>query len=327
MTDELLFLYLNKEVTNDEQVQIKKWIEKHPKDFEKIKLIWEASKMEQKKDEPDLVRAWENVKQNITIPEKKKTSRTIRLSRRILQYAAVAILFISIGILGYYNLDNKNKDEWVAFTSSANTTKEVKLPDGSIVTLNNNSKIFYKNISNSDTREIKLLGEAFFNIKRNPNKPCYIYSANTVTQVLGTSFNVNANDSLNHIIVTVNSGKVAFYENKTSEEKKVYLTAGEVGLFTSKNKKLEKLNNEDSNYLAWKTNILIFRNASLPQLCKTLSKHFDTTISIIHPQLKEKRITARYQGKSLDQILNSLDATLDISHKFTDKGIELQQKE
>lgn len=75
----------------------------------------------------------------------------------------------------------------------ASTTALVVLPDGSKVTLNANSIIEYPHtFTNDHTREIKLKGEAHFEVTKNEHQPFVVTAGSIKTQVLGTVFDVRA---------------------------------------------------------------------------------------------------------------------------------------
>ena len=326
MTDEKLFLYLNGELGKEESIIVERWIAENPEDFEKIKFIWEGAEIDFNEVKPDLLKAWDKINPEKTLNQNKPRAKGIVLHKKLLRYAAVIFLFISFGVLGYLTLSKKDMVQWVEYSTLLRDTMHIKLADGSTVTLNKNSKLRFNTAFNLDSREVILEGEAFFQVKKNPDKPFFIYAGKTTTKVKSTSFNVNANDTVSCIIVTVKSGKVAFYKNGNTKEHGLTLIPGEMGLFSVKDSALEKHETHDENFLAWKTKVLLFSNTPLLEVCTLLNQHFDTNIIISNPQLKKQKLTARFQNKSIDEILNSLDITLDIRHIKTKKGIELFNK-
>jgi ferric-dicitrate binding protein FerR (iron transport regulator) len=323
MKDEILFLYLNGELDSQETKEVEKWILQNPNQFEKIKLIWKASAYNFKKVRPDLSKAWDKINPEKTTKTFKNQSRRIFLLKKVLKYAAVVFICSGLAIVAHKTVSEINKTEWIEYTAFSKEVIDIELPDGSNVTLNQKSKLKYKKKLFSDTREVKLEGEAFFQVKKDPEKPFMIYAGKTTTKVLGTSFNVDAKDTATFVGVTVKSGKVAFYETTNSEKQKLLLTAGETGAFLTSNSKMEKRKNDNLNFLAWKTRIILFDNAPMSEVCSELGAYFDTTIVISQPILNKQNLSARFQDKTLDEILNSLDKTFDIRHKNTKDGIEL----
>src|SRR5699024_9334903 len=83
----------------------------------------------------------------------------------------------------------------------------ITLPDGSVVRLNRNSRISFRENFAGSVRKIHLSGEAFFQVKHNAQKPFIIYSGNAVIKDIGTSFNVDEENG--KVVVAVREGIVA----------------------------------------------------------------------------------------------------------------------
>jgi ferric-dicitrate binding protein FerR (iron transport regulator) len=88
----------------------------------------------------------------------------------------------------------------------------VHLPDGSMVILEPQAVMRYRDSFAGPKREVYLDGNAFFKVARNARSPFYVYSKNIVTQVLGTSFYVKTSPNTKNIEVSVQTGRVAVYE-------------------------------------------------------------------------------------------------------------------
>jgi hypothetical protein len=117
-----------------------------------------------------------------------------------------------------------------------NTSKpsSVQLADGSTVTLQPRSEITFAKSFDGPLREVRLSGEAFFNVNRDVSRPFRVYSEDVVTQVLGTSFTVKAYQGDKKVTVAVSSGKVQVYAKK-AEEKPVILVPNQQAVY-DKNK-------------------------------------------------------------------------------------------
>jgi len=87
----------------------------------------------------------------------------------------------------------------------------LQLPDGSVVELQPRSEIVYDKKFDKDLREVRLSGEAQFDVRRDEKRPFRVYSEEVVTQVLGTSFIVKAYQNDKEVTVAVRSGKVSVY--------------------------------------------------------------------------------------------------------------------
>ncbi|MES1226024.1 MAG: FecR domain-containing protein, partial [Bacteroidota bacterium] len=175
-----------------------------------------------------------------------------KLSRAWWKYAAAAILLISI-LGGSAWLFTRNKKATEQFTYAAatssrqlienvNTSKNtitVPLPDGSTVKLASNSRISYEDKFDSlPTRDVYLSGQAFFNVKKNPNHPFRVFANEIVTKVLGTSFTIRAFEKDTIIQVTVNSGSVSVYSQGQTTVKELAAPNKLSGIIVTPNQQL-----------------------------------------------------------------------------------------
>lgn len=88
-------------------------------------------------------------------------------------------------------------------------TYEVKLPDGSIVTLNTASSLVYPaNLTAQKQRRVALTGEAFFQVAKDAEHPFIVTTGDQIVQVYGTEFNINAYPDEPHVATTLVGGSV-----------------------------------------------------------------------------------------------------------------------
>ncbi|SKB69001.1 FecR family protein [Dyadobacter psychrophilus] len=107
-------------------------------------------------------------------------------------------------------------DQLLTRHNSSSSTQKIVLEDGSAVTLTPGSKIIYPKKFPKEKREVQLLGDAFFEITKNPDKPFFVYSGKLVTRVLGTSFRIKTSPKGQALEVEVVTGKVSVFENDNS---------------------------------------------------------------------------------------------------------------
>ncbi len=106
----------------------------------------------------------------------------------------------------------EDKNSLVERVNTSTTPLRIRLEDGSIITLEKNSKLSYPTHFAADKREVFLSGNAFFNVHKNPKKPFYVYANEVVTKVLGTSFRIQAFENEKQVLVNVKTGRVAVFK-------------------------------------------------------------------------------------------------------------------
>jgi ferric-dicitrate binding protein FerR (iron transport regulator) len=100
------------------------------------------------------------------------------------------------------------------------TQRRVVLNDSTHVTLQPGAHLIYPTQFSSVKREVYLTGEAFFEVTKDRTRPFFVYSKTLVTEVVGTSFRVRADNTWQSSEVAVMTGKVRVAQ---SEEDKSLL--------------------------------------------------------------------------------------------------------
>jgi transmembrane sensor len=241
-----------------------------------------------------------------------------KTSALIYKYAAILLIAILLGSAGYFLVKNQMNPVYAEVISGdGQLVNEFVLPDGSTVTLNSNSKLVYPEKFNNQQREVTIAGEAFFDVNPDPDRPFIINAGNARVKVLGTSFNVNAYPEAEAVEVTVKTGivQVLCCEGEEREGDELLLNAGEKGTVFNGTRKLEKTVNTDRNYLAWKTHTLIFEKTRLAEVVQHLNKVYHTDIQLEDKEIENLLLTAQFEEKSADFILNVIRLTFDLELK------------
>ena len=107
--------------------------------------------------------------------------------------SAAAVFVIVIGMLGYmlYNADTQGSDLLQSHTPVAQT-RQMVLPDGTVVKLNSCSALLYPNRFDGHTRSVYLMGEASFKVAHDKKHPFIVKTNDMQVTALGTEFNVSA---------------------------------------------------------------------------------------------------------------------------------------
>jgi ferric-dicitrate binding protein FerR (iron transport regulator) len=189
------------------------------------------------------------------------------------------------------------------------------LSDGTVVWLNGESKLYYPSTFSGSTREVTLEGEAFFEVAKDSLKPFLIEAQQSLTQVLGTSFNVRAYEGEETVEVAVLTGKVAFKAQEV-ESSQTLLLPGCSGIYHKSGNRVKKVKNEDENFLSWKTGTLTFGRTPLAKVAADLSRHYKKEIRIEDATISTLQITTSFSGQTLLQVLDEISLLLNISYQI-----------
>ena len=302
---DLILKYLSEQISENENNELQKWLKENPENyrtFEKIVELWILSSGEKLVTEPSVDDAWHKVKKSIN----SETSKFRVMKTSLLKYAAIILLTFSV--LYYYNSDNSSKLLMNNEVVSAGSIVKYKLPDGSVVWLNNKSKLLYNNEFGDNNRLILLNGECFFDVIPNKEIPFIVKTDNSVIEVKGTSFNYRSykKDSIDQVIV--NTGIVEFSDIK-NKLNKVILTKGIKAELNKHNNKLIKIVNDEINFNSWITGILTFKNEKMPKVIKSLEKHYNRSFVIKNPRKKETELTATFDNQDVKDVLEIIFLT------------------
>lgn len=322
---ELLAKYLSNEVNSSEKLEVESWLnlsDKNREEMEENRRILRNVDAYYKAKAFNSEEAWNKVHSSIHPAQFKLNQRKNRRKNQFKQfykYAAILVVAVLLGGVGYYFGFNKFPTEYTEVVSTnKQVLNEIVLPDGSLVSLNSNSRLEFPEHFASDVREVSIIGEGFFDVKPNPDKPFIINAGGTQIKVLGTSFNVAAYPESKMVEVIVKTGKVEVTrkaENLVSESLKVLLMPGEKGTLFYESKILQKTENNNINFLAWKTNDIIFNETPLKEVITCLENVYHIDIDILDTELEREVLSAHFNKKPIDFVLNVVRLTFDLELK------------
>lgn len=199
----------------------------------------------------------------------------------------------------------------------------ISLKDGSKVILNSESSIIYDENFASDTREIELNGEAFFEVAHNPEKPFIVKSGAISTVALGTSFNV-CNYADGDLMVILVSGKVRIEQDGLLPNPvDNILMPGEKIKYLRSSGTLEKLKYNDYEDLLWKDGILSFKQSSVEEVVANLERWYGVDIEVVAPSKKKVSYGAVFKDQSLKQVLQAMGFTLNFDYTIDEKNVKI----
>jgi len=315
--------FLAKETDIEEEGKLKVWIKSDPQnqeEFEAIRKTWEKCKDVERKI--DLDENFAKIKEKIAQKQQSPylslhEPKGLRIHRNtMIRIAAAVVLLLGIWFL----LRQHSSDEKLLSFSTDEQKSVFNLPDGSTVHLNKFSKIEYPPVFGNKNRNVKLSGEAWFEVKADKNSPFMIEASQGKIQVLGTSFEVMAYPDSSNIQVVVASGLV---ELKNILEQIVLLDPGMRGTIDKKNNSINKSVNKDLNYLFWRTGKLVFKDTPLSEVVEVLKKNYEVEISFGDATISQLKLTATFDNQSIESIIEVIVNIFSLKSKNSGNVIEL----
>jgi transmembrane sensor len=327
---ELIAKYLSNECDKDEIDNLFKWIDESENNkllFEQVKQDFKIINANKSMNKINVDSAWEKLNGRIQEDEQAVPLKEEQVVRKLqvpflLKYAAAIILLVSVGFFTtkYYMSLQDDYSNITEITAKNEIKEQITLPDGSIVSLNANSKLEYPEEFTDNERKVKLTGEGFFDVTTNPEKPFIIEAENAEIRVLGTSFNVNTRLSKDNVEVFVKTGLVEL-KRKNNGGEKLLIKPGNVGVLTKS--KLEKLVNTNNNIIAWKTREIIFREDKMSDVIHILNTVYNTSIICENQEVLNLKYTSTFANQDINSVLNVICVTFNLKVEYKNENIYL----
>ncbi|MDB5274310.1 MAG: hypothetical protein JWO58_2677 [Chitinophagaceae bacterium] len=228
--DHFIVRYLTDELSSEEKDSLMTWISASPEHYayyNDFLKVWEHSSSRDADYIVDTDLSWNVLKAQIKKESKQRYGLSVFRSADFYQIAASIVLVLGLAYL---------IQSGVFWSSDANITRQTAdrgdffyLPDSSMVWLNKNSSLTFTTSFDGKERVVYLKGQAFFDVKKNPQQPFVIHASGTITKVLGTSFDLKAYEQ-EDVLLTVVTGKVAF----TAQQQTLMLLPTDKGVFHRK---------------------------------------------------------------------------------------------
>ena len=199
----------------------------------------------------------------------------------------------------------------------------IVLSDGTKVWLNAGSAIKYPTQFTSKTRKVYLTGEAYFDVKRNENKPFIVSTDNMDIEVLGTSFNVMAYSNDNLVTTTLIEGSVKV----KTKRNQIKLKPGEQVRLDRDQNTLESLAVNTVLYTSWMDGKYIFEYENLESVMTKLSRWYDKEIFYLNPGVKEIHFSGTlHKYNTIRETLNIISLTTKVKFEINENTVLVMSK-
>lgn len=226
---------------------------------------------------------------NDIVPGTTKAQLTLNTGRKINFSGNVSDMEVDQGKV--YYTEGDRRVEFSLLNASVNTLIvpkggefKVRLPDGSLVWLNASSSLQFPSQFTGSKREVKLTGEAYFEVQKNEKQPFIVQSRQQELRVLGTSFNVKSYQDDQETTTTLVEGKVAVYTlNKASSS--LLLPGEEANIGQNQHFNVHKA--DLNKALSWQRGEFVFNRTSVYEVMKQIARWYDVEVAYAHGMPEE----------------------------------------
>lgn len=277
---------------------------------------------------PDARKAWHRFNQKLeqeygTISKSTRRDKRAKITdlRWVYRVAAGILIILTTGLMVYFGYPALEDQKQVAtrlieqeISTDFGERKNIRLADGSFITLNANSKLLYSRDPVHTTNiKIHLQGEAFFSVthREHPGEyPFRVQTADGTVRVLGTEFVVSTRDDKTQVVLEEGSVEVSLDKEVRDEPEQAILKPGQLAEFDSLNDTLviRKVNTEV--YTSWRTRKLIFDRTPLPDVLKRIEHTFGVDVEVRDSGLYNQTISGTIQNAEMSLILSTLSKVI-----------------
>lgn len=287
--------------------------ENEPQELDKdLKSIWDSAASYTYEEAKTNDTAWAAFKAAAEAPKPALHATWIQRNYRSIAASVAILLAAGLG-LWYASrpLETENTLAVEHYKTKSGEILKLDLGDGSKIVLNSNSELTVDAGFGETSRNITLVGEADFEVAKNPNLPFVVSALGSTTTVLGTGFNISAYPQDKQVQILVSHGKVRFGKANNV----LVLLKDQAAILTAQ-ANVPALTSELAA-TSWKSGDLVFKQAKLSAVAQAVSHRYGKQIQL--SAANENRLfTGKFpSGTDLNSIVETLNLAL---------GLQLQVK-
>jgi len=217
---------------------------------------------------------------------------------------------------------------------------KIELPDGTQVWLNADSKLEYNGDFSGKLREVKLSGEAYFDVVKDKSRPFIIHTSTVQVKVLGTAFNVRSYPADKTTETALIRGSVEVTLNG-QPDKKVVLKPNEKVIIDNASAIIGNTNSADTKKSVakeimqvenvhldkkdqdvyetmWVKNKLAFDETPFDNMIAEIERWYNVQITVNNKSLSANTYTVTFENKTLDEVMEGLQFSAHFQYQLKD---------
>ena len=326
----LIISKLQQDITADDNRQLMEWLSDsaNKEVFDELEQVWQKVRARASGYVPDTNYYWAELSKRMQKTDRHPASdtTTIKAPRMRLwgatylrRYAAVACIAFAVMLSASFYIGitiGKPQQSEQVYSNLGGKSKAL-LPDGTEVWLHANSSLAYGTDFQSDYRQVNVVGEAYFDVTHDADKPFIVQTDGMRVIVHGTKFNVEAFPESENTLVSLLEGSVSL---EAGLEKRM-LQPGETATYNKNSRKIQ-IEKSDVRFLtSWASDALVLNKKTLGEVCQFLSKWYNVKINLA-PALSDKySYTFTLRTESLEEVLRIISRINPIEYRFENENV------
>ncbi len=311
---EYISVYLRGAANEEQKSQATAWL----KSPENLKVYLELKKINSLTTDLNMLQQFDVKVGKRKVLKKFRNNRSKIIAAWVQRVAAILFIPVLFGGIWYYIQQNKFRrdlDKLMVtqeIVTQPGTKTHLFLPDSTEVWLNSSSTIRFPSVFSGRDRRVTLIGQAYFKVFHNKQKPFIVNTSFLEVEALGTSFDLSAYTDDYKISTTLEEGKVKVTDKKDTE-KVMYLNPdNQINLsIADRLYSTQKVRVKD--VIAWKDGILVFNQTPFYEVATKLGRWFNADIQITDKSIANYRFTGTFTSENLDQVMELLTISAPIA--------------
>lgn len=270
--NELLYKFFAKETSLEEANAIASWAKEkkaNEEQFQKAYKLFLFSQFALKGHTFEQVTAKES--------HRNKTRHIVFSSFGWLTAAAAAIA-IGVFVSNHYKKESSIKDTLLTTEAKWGKMLTQTLSDGTVIEMNSGSRIEYPAVFLDKERRVKLEGEAIFDVAHNEKQPFIVETFAYDIRVLGTRFDIVANQREGEFSATLLEGSIEVLDK--DQIVRARLTPNQVVKMDESGNLFAADFDDAKDELAWSDGLISVAGVSFMDIMKRMEKGFGVSIKV-----------------------------------------------
>ncbi|MFT3824882.1 MAG: FecR domain-containing protein [Chitinophagaceae bacterium] len=330
---ELLRKYLEGDCTAEEKQLVQHYLATDPQATALLNELLDASWEQQEVavvDEEESMAVLQQLREKL-YPEAVVVPIHRKLSWYLLRVAAVLVL---AAISAFYFVHRSAPVQqvaavvtWDSFFNTGNTAVHITLPDSSTAWVSPHSRLYWNMHAAANERQVRLEGEAFFDVTHDVQHPFLVHTGSIATHVLGTAFNIEAYRDESAVRISLVRGKVAV-EKMDQQLKSIgvmeTLSPGEMASYHKADSSISKEQLRIRDIEQWTKGYLVLNDVLLPDALERIAARSNISITYSDKiKSSRKRVTTVFRNESTGQMLDIIGFITGCKYRSTTKGLEI----
>ena len=197
-------------------------------------------------------------------------------------------------------------------------TYQLRLSDGTQVWLNADSELEFPSAFSDQERRVRVRGEAYFEVAKDPSKPFKVEVNGMEVEALGTAFNINTHMNPDKVKTILTEGRIRV----SNDKEQIVINSGYATLSSLENIAVEKADIEEA--LAWKDGYFYFNSKNLKYILEEIARWYDVQLHIEKPISQEKYKGGIKRTESIEKLCEMLSDLTDYSIEINNRLITLK---